>query len=136
MTSKQYHIGDVLSITTQRLVAPRGMEAIYDILNFMTGDSLHTHQLPRASRECAPWLLRRHPQLADCDTSALEKLTDDTSKEARHSLIEGWLRMQVAKYGKMLSVEPIPADYHERKDPLQELIEMRGGDHETFVVEL
>ena len=32
------------------------MDGIYDILNFLTGDNLYTHQLPRAMRECEPWL--------------------------------------------------------------------------------
>ena len=51
--SRDFHIGDILSVTTGRLVSPRRMDGVYDILNFMTGDNLFTHQLPRAARECA-----------------------------------------------------------------------------------
>jgi len=53
---KEFHIGDVLSITHGRLVSPRHMDGIYDILNFMTGD-----QIPRATEECREPLLRQHP---------------------------------------------------------------------------
>lgn len=53
---REFHIGDILSITTERLVSPRLIEGVYDILNYMTGDNLMTHQLPRASRHCAPYL--------------------------------------------------------------------------------
>ena len=71
MKTKKFHLGDVLSITTGRLVSPRHMDGVYDILNFMTGDNLFTHQLPRASDECKPHLLAQFPQLAEVDTSGV-----------------------------------------------------------------
>lgn len=64
METKLFHLGDVLSITDGRMMSPRHMDGIYDILSFMTGDSLFTHQLPRAMKECQPFLLKQHPQLA------------------------------------------------------------------------
>ena len=64
----KFHIGDVLSITTGKMVSPTGMDGIYKILNFMTGEDLYTHQLPRAMRVCAPHLLQQHPQLAEVQT--------------------------------------------------------------------
>ena len=63
MKTKKFHLGDVLSTTTERLVSPRHISGVYDILNFMTGDDLFTHQLPRASEECKPYLLEQFPQL-------------------------------------------------------------------------
>jgi hypothetical protein len=60
---KLYHISDVLTVTTGRLVSNRHIDSVYDILNFLTGDELFTHQLPRASRECEPWLKAQYPQL-------------------------------------------------------------------------
>lgn len=60
---KKFHISDVLSVTTGRLVSSRHMDGIYEILNFLTGDKLFTHQLPRAMRECEPWLKTQFPQL-------------------------------------------------------------------------
>lgn len=132
--SKAFHIGDILSITTGRLVSPRHMEGVYEILNYMTGDNLFTHQLPRASNECKPHLLRQHPKLADADVSPLDKLADDTAPDARRSLIDGWMRMQVAAFGETLLVEPIPQDDHERKNPWDELVEMRGSDEGVIPV--
>ena len=61
--TKDFHIGDILSVTTGRLVSPRHIEGVYDILNWMTGESLFTHQLPRVSREAGPVLLAAHPQI-------------------------------------------------------------------------
>jgi hypothetical protein len=67
MQTKRYHLGDILSITTGRLVSPRHMDGVYDILNFMTGDDLYTHQLPRAADECRPYLAKQFPQLSKID---------------------------------------------------------------------
>ncbi len=60
---KQFHLGDVLSVAIDRLVSLRHMDGVYDILNFMTGDDLLIHELPRASDECKPYLLKQFPQL-------------------------------------------------------------------------
>lgn len=112
---KQFALGTVLSITQDRLLCDFG--EVYSILNYMTGDSLFTHQLPRAMRECRPWLLRQHPQLADVDTSTVNR--------------ENW-KEQLAAFetihGAALAVSPIPADDHARKDPVAELVEMVGED--------
>jgi hypothetical protein len=105
--SRSFHLGDVLSVTTGKLVSPRLIEGVYDILNYMTGDSLFTHQLPRASRECAPWLLRQHPELATVDASGVTRTT-----------WRRWLAEQIAQFGDSLEVEP----------PLTELREMVPDD--------
>jgi hypothetical protein len=117
--SRQFHIGDVLSVTTGFLVAPRGIEAMYDLLNFMTGDSLFTHQLPRASRECAPDLLRQHPKLAEVEVPA-------AFRDEAHAL--SWLAEQVAVFGERLDVSPLAEVDHTRIDPLTELASMVGTD--------
>ncbi len=99
MGNKNFHIGDVLSITTGCLVSPRKMEGVYDILNFMTGDNLFTHQLPRASDECKPYLFKQYPQLKDVvDASSV---TPENWQE--------WIDQQVARFGENLTVCPIPA---------------------------
>lgn len=112
METRNFHIGDILSITTGCLVSPRHMEGVYDILNFMTGESLFTHQLPRVASEAEPVLLAQHPQLADADASGVTP--------ENH---QAWLEAAVAKYGKELPVKPMTADDHERIDPLSELAE-------------
>ena len=118
---RTFDLGDVLSITTGKLVSPRHIEGVYDILNYMTRDNLFTHQLPRARQECAPWLLRQHPQLAEVDA---ESVTPDNFRE--------WLERQSEMFGAALVVEPIPQDDHERKNPLTELGEM--VDPEKIIV--
>src|SRR6266498_4712205 len=112
MTTRTFHLGDILTITTGRLVSPRHVAGIYDILDFMTGDNLFTHQLPRAMDECQPALLRQHPQLATIDVPE-----EFDGKEH----VSQWLATWIAHFGEELPVEPLdPAD-HTHIHPLAEL---------------
>lgn len=110
--SRDFHLGDILSITTGRLVSLTHIGGVYEILNFMTGDSLFTHQLGRASNECRPHLLKQHPQLAEI---AEPDLTPETFR--------AWLDEQIARFGETLPVEPLPQHAHEFIDPISELAE-------------
>lgn len=133
---RQFHIGDILSITTGALVAQRHREAVYDILNYMTGDNLFTHQLPRACRECAPHLLRQHPQLAECEASvgaARVAAGPPPAGGGKPEWVDLWLAEQVVKFGETLLVHPIPRDDHERKDPIEEAVEMVGKDRVVVI---
>jgi len=108
---KEYHIGDILSITTSRLVSLRRTDGVYDILNYMTDDNLFTHQLPRASEACRPALLEQYPELAGVDISGMN---GDNWRE--------WLGEQEKRYGAQLPVRPLELWY--RMDPFSELQEM------------
>lgn len=110
--TKPFHLGDILSITTGRLVSPRHIDGVYDILNWMTGDNLFTHQLIRASRECEEPLLAQHPDLRD-----VEVPDDLDGKEA----VEAWLAAQIAAYGETREVAPLGDGDHTRIDPITEL---------------
>ncbi len=137
MPSKEFHLGTILSITTGRLLSPDGIGGVYEILNYMTGDNLFTHQLPRASRECEPWLLRQHPRLDSGEMQfaigeLIEMLKTPSGSAEPDLLAKGWLAKQTAIYGETLPVEPIPADDHERIHPLDELERMAPG--KTVVV--
>lgn len=109
---RKFHLGDVLSVTTGRLVAPGHIAAVHELLDFMTGDTLFTHQLPRAADECGPELRRQHPQLADVP------VPDSFDGEAH---VRSWLAEQVAVYGEHLDVAPLAPDEHTRINPLTEL---------------
>jgi hypothetical protein len=112
MKSKLFHLGDVLTITTGKLVSKRHMEGVYDILNFMTQDSLFTHQLPRASEEMRPILLKQHPQLASV-----------SGDEVTPENFAAWIDGKCAEFGEELLVTQAPEHAHEFIDPLSELAE-------------
>jgi len=112
--TKDFHIGDILSVTTGRLVSPRHIDGVYDILNWMTGESLFTHQLPRVGREAAPVLLAEHPHLAEAQADA-EAVNKDNWQD--------FLARMVAKFGETLPVPKMNRDQHESIDPMSELVE-------------
>lgn len=116
MVSRSFHLGDVLSVTTGFLVSPRHMDAIHDLLDFMTGDELFTHQLPRACEECSPALLAQHPDLADV-------AVPETFDGAEH--VWAWLAEQVERFGEHRDVTPLAAGEHTSINPLAELAMMR-----------
>jgi hypothetical protein len=130
---KSFDLGDVLTISTGFMVAASGINAVYEMLNFMTNDSLFTHQLPRAMKECQPYLVRQYPFLGSPELAAavleLEKemAAPNLSGEERRIQCMQWVALQKERYGSSLMIEPIPADDHTRvKDPAAELGKMLG----------
>jgi hypothetical protein len=77
------------------------MEGVYDILGFMAGESLFTHQLPRVGQEAKPVILRQHPQLADAAAEA-EQITQDNWRD--------WLDTWIARYGETLPIAPFASE--------------------------
>lgn len=111
MTAREFDLGDVISITTGRLVSPRLIDGVYDILNFMTGDDLYTHALPRACEAMRPVLLAQHPQLRDVEHS---HVTTENWRE--------WMDDLYARFGRSLMVAPCqPCDF-QSMHPLSEPI--------------
>lgn len=116
--TRTFHLGDVLTITTGALVSPRHMDGVYDILNWMTGDDLMTHQLPRASNECHGPLLAQHPDLA---AVVLPESFGSRDVDQVKANVERWLAEQVARFGETREVAPLdPAD-HTQMDPFTEM---------------
>jgi len=108
---RNFHIGDILSITTGRLVSPRRMDGVYDILNYMTGDDLFTHQLIRAAEECAPALREQHPDLTDVD------VPEEFHGEEH---VQRWLGDLVMRHGESRPVMPLHPEEHTVIDPIAE----------------
>ena len=127
--TKQFHIGDILSITTDTLLAPSGMSGVYAILNFVTQDSIFTHQIPRAIQEAKPYILRQFPQLngvtLPADLGGEEAVKEEAVKE--------WVEQQAERFGEWHEVAPMAQDDHQRIDPVEELSEKMGRDRVIVV---
>lgn len=65
-TTQEFSIEQVLTVTTGRFLL-QDVGKLYEILNFMTGESLYTHQLVRANEPCRTSLFRQHPFLEGID---------------------------------------------------------------------
>lgn len=110
--TREFHIGDVLSAATGTLVSPRHIGGLYDILGWMVGESLMTHQLVRVSHECEPALRAQHPDLTS------EPIPDwINSEETCHRFLESLY----PKYGETVTVERLNPVDHTDIDPLDEL---------------
>ena len=151
METKRFPLRDVLSVATGRLLTePRcpddnGIEDLYKILDWMTNDSNFTHQLSRAGRECQLWLLRWFPELAEADAliPRLDAALDTNDplcatkdhKAVHQAIIAPWLESVSAETSckTYYDVPRIPADDHDRNDPVAEAIEMVGADRVIVV---
>lgn len=138
MTTKPFHLGDILSATTGILVSPRGIGGVYEILNFLTGDNLFTHQLPRGVEICGPFLLEKYPKIRPYHDDCLSAARGPGWGEAT---AEAWMIAAAAKFcvgprfAPYLELEPMPEGQWLRIDPVQEARAMMG-DERVVVVEL
>ena len=109
---KEFPTADVLSAITGYLICQ--INGIYEVLNYMTGESVFTHQLPRIGREATPVILTVHPELQAAIEEA-KQITPDNWHE--------WRDRWIDRYGPTISVPKMTADQHERIDPMSELAE-------------
>lgn len=117
---KEFHISDILTVTTGILVSTRHMDGVYDILNYMTGDNLFTHQIPRANTICKPYLLEQHPQLIEF-----------TGEDVNEHNWKEWIADAERKLGEKLPVYQIPESDYQQRDPIDELIKMTSDKEQT-----
>ena len=121
--SRRFHIGDILSITTGRLVSPRGVDGINDILCYMTNDSPYTTQLGRFAEECLPHLEKQLGEAIKLYSEVPEGVKDSLSLyKWLHGVTDGMNGDPFLKVGK------IGEDYHAVIDPVTELELDHGPD--------
>jgi hypothetical protein len=112
--TKDFPTLDALSALTGSLVSPAGIGAVYEVLNFMTGESVYTHQIPRISREAQAFMCKRLPDLvATCQEAA--QVTPENYRE--------WQARWLARHGDTITVARMGIEDHEPIDPLSELAE-------------
>ena len=117
--TKEFATEDVLSAVIGHLVSERRMNAVYDVLGWMAGESLCTHQLVRVMKEAQPVMFARFPLLFGA-FSDKERCTTENWRE--------WRNQWVAEIGPTLSVPRLNEDQHERIDPLSEAAELFPPD--------
>jgi len=122
LTTKEFPTSAVLSTVTGRLMGDIG--GVYEVLNWMTGESVFTHQIPRISREAQPVIVSMHPTLSEAISEA-EQVTTDNWRE--------WLTTWEDRYGPIIAVPRLDLDQHERIDPLSELVEKVHPDRIVVV---
>jgi hypothetical protein len=114
-----FHIGDILTITSGKLVSPDHIDGVAHLLSYMTGEQVYRHQIPRLMEEAKPVLLAQHPALVDID------VPDDLNSRER---VMDWLSTVTEQYGDKLQVIPMTASEHEYREALSEIVEMKHPD--------
>lgn len=116
MSTVQYFpVNVVLTIAHNKLLCDIG--DVYRVCNFLTGDNLFTHQLPRAHHILQPWVLEQLPQLRDWDESSI------TSENYRTHI-----EVAKIKFGESLPLTPLPRERWTYIDPIEEAKAMVGDD--------
>lgn len=109
---KEFATRDVLSTITGRLMGDIG--GVYEVLNYMTGEDVFTHQLPRISREATPVVIAAHPQLQQAI---------DEAEQVNQENYQHWRQTWEDRYGPTIAVPKFTEATHERIDPMSELAE-------------
>ena len=99
---KMFHISDILSATTRCLVSTRGLQGFQEILEFVTGGNVCTHQIHEIMPECQRFLSAQFPCLSlnnenlSATLDQLKLMTDILDKneqyEGKWPLIEAFIR--------------------------------------------
>ncbi len=132
MPKKSFPIAKILNFADGRLLT--SIDDVYEFANFMTGDNLFTHQLPRAFRAIEPVLKKQLSFLASPEFATDQQwLTDALARgsDAR-TTINLWLVNMSAKYGAEHLVSPL-AEWMQQ-DPVSELVQMRESRDGIVIV--
>jgi hypothetical protein len=101
--AKKFHLETLLSVTTGVMVCPSGdPKEFFDLLNYMTADTLDPHEIANAVKECRPSLFAQFPFLSSIDIN-----------EATPESFEEWLFSQVKLHGETFTVQPLPLGTHQ-----------------------
>lgn len=122
METKEFPTADVLSTVTGMLMAD--ISGVYEVLNWMTGESVFTHQIPRISREAVPVMLAMHPNLQQAI---------DESDQVNRKTVAHWRQIWEDRYGPTIAVPKFTIETHERTDPMSEAAQYFHPD-QTIVI--
>jgi hypothetical protein len=98
---RNFHLGDILSVTTGRLLSNRHMDGLYDIIGYIVNGKPYTLTLMILSEPCAEHIFKQHPQLREIDANV-----EFDGVES----IERWLQTQIDNYGEYLEIKPMSVD--------------------------
>lgn len=106
MTKKTFALADVLSVSTETLIPndehESPIDAIYGVMNHVTGNSLMSHQIPYLQDEVAESLMQQHPFLESIE---LPKRGEMDSNDEYTALLRSWIKSKERIHGKTLEVE-------------------------------
>lgn len=113
--AREFRTAAVLSAVTPILLCPMG--ELYELLSFLVGRSVFTHEIPAAMRLASPSITAEHPELIGLDLS--------------HVTPENWsteLALLEARFGVALALHPVGWNTLAEKSPIDTAVELFGKD--------
>lgn len=101
----------VITLYTGRLCC--NIQDVCEALNYLTGEDVFTHQIPRVLREVQPFMLEMFPQLERTIKEAESIASEDTLLE--------WRSIWNMRYGAEMTLPKLPSERHEKINPIDEL---------------
>lgn len=134
MKTKNISVEAALTISTGRMLC--SFDELNTALDFLTGDTLFTHQLPRAFKPCSEWLKARFPELkfADLKLSCLDDYLDRFSG-TKDKAVRMWVDelLAIGLRGSY-DVQPLPDGVFQHEDPVAELARLLGPGSEDRIM--
>lgn len=122
-----FDMATILTVICKRLYAP-SIKNLYEILNYMTGDKVFTHQLIRIADEMTPVILAQYPDLQELVETEKETVTEENFKE--------FLTDAIQKYGNEFPIIPCGLFEHKVIDPQEEMEQMmKGREDKIFIID-
>lgn len=110
-SGRDFHLGDILSVTTRLMISPNGSRGTSELLEFLLGKKLESFKGVYAV--CEPWLLACYPELDSRDMrqaviTLKATLGSHPTPKLRQAIVDRWLATQVRIYGSTYHVHPVP----------------------------
>lgn len=142
METKRFGLRTILTSTTGFLLTEsdspddNGIGKLHELLEWMTGDSVFTHQLPRVNEPCAMALIEWFPELAKINSfnddlsSGFAMVTDPDKAAKIEALICQWMERFKEECGakEFYDVPRLTPGLVKHVDPIQELVEQVGAE--------
>jgi hypothetical protein len=111
--TRDFAIGDVITVTSGRLIGPSGVDGIYEILGFLTDGPVFTHALPTVARLVEPSLYDQYPWLKNVDVPA----GLDTEEKCK-----AFVAKIAAVRGETLTLRRVPKEIYQAPETPEELV--------------
>lgn len=123
--TKDFHLGDILSITDGRLLSPNHITGVGLLLSHMCGEPIMTHQMPLAADAMLPHLLAQHEWLTGLGPPKGADVLD----------MMAWLAWAVEEHGALHAVTAVPEAWGSH-DPIEDWVNQGGDPSRVIQVEM
>lgn len=120
---RTFSLGAAFSVTTGVLLVE--FDQVHQLLEYLVGHPLFTHQLPGVAAACAAEVLDQHPSLGDYPPPTLSGAEECAA----------WVASRAERFGAELEIAPMAPGSHVPTDPIADLADLIGSDR-VVVLEL